>query len=278
MFLLLPRGPGDGKDQGMPCIAREWLFSRPGLRVARFRCDGADGRRPSDERIEADRIWVVVRGRFSVRHPRFRQVADPTTAMLFRAGDAYEVRHPDGGDTCLSIAGAVATALVDTGPGARPLGVGAWSRLCGAAARLSLGDELAGLALEEALADALPVRAAVPDGRRDRDLADTIADLVRLRFDQRLPLVLLANEAGVSMFHACRVFRRMTGQSIHQYQLEVQLRHALSLLLDTRSELAEVAASTGFASQAHFTDRFRRRFGVTPGSVRTTRALHSLTA
>jgi AraC-like DNA-binding protein len=252
----------------MPRFARDWSFSRPGLRVARFCCDGSDGRRPSDERVDADRVWVVVRGRFEVRGRRWRQMADPMTALLFRADDAYEVTHPDGGDVCLTFSGSLATALVDAGPRARPVGAAAWSRLHAAAARLGGGDALAALAVEETLATALAPPASAPAPGRDRDVAAAIAHDVRRRFDERLPLLELAGEAGVTMFHACRVFRRVMGESIHQYQLEVRLRHALALLLDTRAALADVAATTGFASQAHLTHRFHRRFGVTPGSVR----------
>ncbi|HKA89518.1 MAG TPA: AraC family transcriptional regulator [Haliangiales bacterium] len=262
----------------MPTIVREWLASRPGLRVVSCRCDGADGGRPRVERTRGDAVWVVLRGRFALRHARFRHVADPTTAVFLRAGDAYEVSHPDGGDVCLALGGTLVGELVETGTGARPIGADAWSRVQIAAARLHAGEALAGLALEEALAAAFPADTSPPPAARDRDVAGVVAHAVRLRFDERLPLSELADEAGVSMFHACRVFRRVTGQSIHQFQLEVQLRHALGLLLDGGAPLADIAASTGFASQAHFTHRFRRRFGVTPGSVRAARTLRAIRA
>lgn len=50
--------------------------------------------------------------------------------------------------------------------------------------------------------------------------------------------------------------------------MEVRLRHALAGLLDTAEPVAQIAAGTGFASQAHLTTRFRRRFGVTPAACR----------
>jgi AraC-like DNA-binding protein len=50
--------------------------------------------------------------------------------------------------------------------------------------------------------------------------------------------------------------------------MEVRLRHALAWLLDSAEPVAQIAAGAGFASQAHLTTRFLRRFGVTPAACR----------
>jgi AraC family transcriptional regulator len=43
-------------------------------------------------------------------------------------------------------------------------------------------------------------------------------------------------------------------------------------VLDGEQPLAGIAAACGFASQAHLTSRFSRRFGRPPGALRRERA------
>jgi AraC-like DNA-binding protein len=129
---------------------------------------------------------------------------------------------------------------------------------------------VARLEIEEALcaitmpAEQYPFRRS----RRDRVIAETIACIIESHFDERLSLTDLSSAVGVSVFHACRVFHRSLGTSIHQYHREVRLRHALALLLGTPMPPAQIAAETGFANQGHLGNVFRRRFGVTPGRAR----------
>jgi len=77
----------------------------------------------------------------------------------------------------------------------------------------------------------------------------------------------LARVAGLSPFHLCRVFRRMTGTSIYDYVLRERLASTLDAVLDG-DDLTAVALAAGFASHSHFTARFRRFFGCTPAALR----------
>lgn len=74
----------------------------------------------------------------------------------------------------------------------------------------------------------------------------------------------LAQEAGLSAFHLCRVFRRATGLSPHAYQLLVRVRLAKTLLA-RGTPIAQAAVEAGFFDQAHLTRHFRAICGVTPG-------------
>jgi len=125
--------------------------------------------------------------------------------------------------------------------------------------------------VEEDLALALgsAERPAANAPRRDRAIAEAVRYTIDLWHDSRLGLADLAAAAGVSVFHACRAFRRATGNSIHRHRQETRLRHALALLLDTELPLAQVALEAGFSNQGHLGNRFRRRFGLTPGAART---------
>lgn len=85
---------------------------------------------------------------------------------------------------------------------------------------------------------------------------------------QDLSLTTIAALAGISPFHFARRFREATGCSLHDYVREQRLAEARRLLPRKDLSIAAVAALTGFADQSHLSREFRRRFGVTPGSLR----------
>lgn len=78
----------------------------------------------------------------------------------------------------------------------------------------------------------------------------------------------LAKAAGLSMFHFCRVFKRETGLSVHQFVLERRLACARQMLLGTNEKIASIALECGFSSQSHLTTAFRKRYAVTPRAFR----------
>jgi AraC-like DNA-binding protein len=63
-------------------------------------------------------------------------------------------------------------------------------------------------------------------------------------------------------------FKRITGQSPNQYQLDLRLNIVKELLTTTRLSMSEIAYQTGFESSSHLSKTFRKRFGVSPGSYR----------
>jgi AraC-like DNA-binding protein len=81
---------------------------------------------------------------------------------------------------------------------------------------------------------------------------------------ENVSLDTLAQEAGISAFRLCRVFRSETGLSPHTYQVLVRARFAKKLLAQGLP-ISRVAAEVGFFDQAHLTKHFKRIFGVTPG-------------
>lgn len=81
----------------------------------------------------------------------------------------------------------------------------------------------------------------------------------------------LGRTVGASSFHLHRVFRATTGVTIHTYQQRLRLREALAVLGAGADDLASLALGLGFSSHSHFTDRFRREFGVTPSAARRLR-------
>jgi AraC family transcriptional regulator len=78
----------------------------------------------------------------------------------------------------------------------------------------------------------------------------------------------LAEVAGLSTAHFSRLFRATFEKSPHKFVLERRIRAAEKLLSSEQQTIAQVAYQLGFASQAHFTQAFRRLTGRTPGQSR----------
>ena len=171
---------------------------------------------------------------------------------------------------CVALQGDVCSALIDAGPAVRPVPVAGYTRMRDLAVRLAGGSVPGRLAVEEAIVSALATTDDRSDrgGPRERSIAEAIAYRIERDVDGRLSVSALARAAGVSVFHACRVFKRAKGVGIHRYHQEVRLRHALACLLETNRPIAQIAVDCGFANQGHPTNLFRRRSRATPARMR----------
>jgi AraC-like DNA-binding protein len=110
---------------------------------------------------------------------------------------------------------------------------------------------------------------AAPPGVRTADLVAGAQAILAETFREPLRLEEVARELATSATYLCRVFRRVTGQTLSDYRRTLRVRFALERLTDSRTDLASLARSLGFSSQSHFTQSFRRAFGVTPSRFRS---------
>jgi AraC-like DNA-binding protein len=108
---------------------------------------------------------------------------------------------------------------------------------------------------------ALPIIGAEP-----RAITEARAYL-QANYAERVTLAALAAHVGLSPFHLVRVFQRACGTPPHTYLESVRIRQAQRCIAEGMA-LGEVAYTVGFNSQSHFTTRFRRIIGVTPGAYR----------
>jgi len=92
----------------------------------------------------------------------------------------------------------------------------------------------------------------------------------RLRSDSDADVSLdaLASDAGLSRSHFCRAFKESTGLSPHGWLRQHRLQQAMTMLRDTDTSVAMVAAELGYASQTAFAAAFRRLSGETPSDWR----------
>jgi AraC-like DNA-binding protein len=117
-----------------------------------------------------------------------------------------------------------------------------------------------------------PRRAPSPAAERARRRAVyEVQALLNQRLADPLPLSAISRAVEVSPYHLCRVFRETTGLPIHRYRDRLRVRASLDRLCEKDATVLEVALDLGYANEAHFSDAFRRAFGVRPGAYRRTR-------
>ncbi|WP_419871430.1 helix-turn-helix domain-containing protein [Candidatus Pristimantibacillus sp. PTI5] len=81
----------------------------------------------------------------------------------------------------------------------------------------------------------------------------------------------MASRANLSPSRFRTVFKQQFGQPPHQYLLQLRLRHACELLLQTKYPLHTIAEYCGFADLHHFSKIFRKHIGDAPGAYRKAR-------
>lgn len=133
-------------------------------------------------------------------------------------------------------------------------------------ARPAPDPRLALLQLEVLVREA--ARAARPDAGAAPAPWPEIRRHIDERFAQRLTLAGLARRFSLSPQHLCEGFKRWFGVPPIEYQIRLRLDRARLLLTDRNRSVGEVAAEVGWLDVPHFCRTFRRRLGITPGSLR----------
>jgi AraC-like DNA-binding protein len=104
-----------------------------------------------------------------------------------------------------------------------------------------------------------------------RAAVEEVIRILALRLVEPLSLAEVAAAVHYSPYALARLFRRLTGYSVHEFRQQLRLRRSLDDALRPGSHLSTVAHDYGFSSHSHYTSAFRRAFGCTPGQARAGR-------
>lgn len=123
----------------------------------------------------------------------------------------------------------------------------------------------------------IPVAARV--GYSHKALVEVSA-LMEANIEEPLPLDELARLAGLSQRHLQRMFNHTLNMSPMHYYLNLRLRRARVLLLQTEMSIMSITVACGFQSSCHFSKSYRTLFGCSPSAERLqhqhTPAIHSI--
>ena len=95
-----------------------------------------------------------------------------------------------------------------------------------------------------------------------------VREYIAAHLQKNISIRMLADVAGLSMFHFARTFKQSEGVTPHRFLLQSRLRRVQELLANTELPLSQIAIAAGFSDQSHCARRFREFVGVTPRRYR----------
>ena len=95
------------------------------------------------------------------------------------------------------------------------------------------------------------------------DILQEMLSFIDAHIREKLSVEKLAERAGFSPYHFCRVFQWGTGYSIMEYVRKRRLAFAAAAL-NSGSRIIDIAVEYGFETHSGFSKAFRRYFGCSP--------------
>lgn len=92
-------------------------------------------------------------------------------------------------------------------------------------------------------------------------------------FRKDITLNIISDEAGLTPTYFSRYFKKMTGQTFHEYLTRVRLYNAHLLLCTGEDTVSLIAKKSGFKNVKSFIEAFRKVYGETPERYRKTLSL-----
>lgn len=268
-----------------------------GVRIDDFRCRAHVASLGSEEPNPTHSIVFVRRGLFTRADRDGTIVADVNQILFFSRDQGYRYGHPrPGGDDCtiLALDDECAWALSERverprsrsaqGPfffghaPSTPRAAHLHHELVGLSRRpgspLPLAAQEVVTELIDASLAALPGMASAGSGResagekRRRETVEAAKLALNLSIEAPPSLVELARALACSPFHLSRIFRAATGLGLRHYVSRLRARLAAGHLGRGARDLTALALELGFWDHSHFTNSFRREWGVPPSRFR----------
>ncbi|WP_431211452.1 helix-turn-helix domain-containing protein [Puia sp. P3] len=102
----------------------------------------------------------------------------------------------------------------------------------------------------------------------DKEKIIAVRDLINDRLSEPPSLSQIARTVGINEYKLKRGFKEVFNTTVFGYLTEQRLLLAYQYLMDTRKTAAEISFELGYSTPQHFNNVFKKRFGLTPDSIR----------
>lgn len=119
----------------------------------------------------------------------------------------------------------------------------------------------------------LHILAALETGQDEQENdMNTVINYIHEHYSENISLDTLCHIASMSKSRLISRFKDSFGNTPYQYIINTRLAMAYHKLICSRISIDELAYSVGFNSPAAFIDSFKKKYGMTPGRLRTSSA------
>ena len=102
----------------------------------------------------------------------------------------------------------------------------------------------------------------------DKEKIIAVRDLINQRITDPPSFTQISRSVGLNEYKLKRGFKEIFNTTVFGYLTEQRLLLAHQFLKDTQKTAAEISFELGYSTPQHFNNVFKKRFGLTPDSVR----------
>lgn len=102
----------------------------------------------------------------------------------------------------------------------------------------------------------------------DNQLMQEIATYIYDNYDKKISLDDMSRKFHISRSYLSKKFKIITGFGFKEYLINVRIKNACTLLLETNKSITDIAFECGFNDSNYFGDAFRHVKGVSPNKYR----------
>lgn len=118
------------------------------------------------------------------------------------------------------------------------------------------------------------IKSAEPLKGSGENAIDVAIQYIKEHYHEDLSLERIASVVFLNPVYFSHLFKQKTGQGYKEYVISLRLEQAKQLLLNPFLRLSEIAEAIGYQDVRHFTQVFRKKFGLTPTEFRLKQDIH----
>lgn len=106
------------------------------------------------------------------------------------------------------------------------------------------------------------------DGLSSKERFQYMLAFIHKNYAEKIDLQDIADSANISIREATRCFKKVRDKSPIDYLIEFRLVKAKKMLIETETNITDIALQTGFSDSSYFGKMFKRYLGITPSEFR----------
>ena len=110
---------------------------------------------------------------------------------------------------------------------------------------------------------------------KNTELIHQVILYIQKNYDKNLTNAEIAATFGYHPFYLNRIFKQLTGFTLHQTLLNERIRIAKKLLANTDMSIEGIVAESGFCDRSQFGVTFKKIVGLPPNTYRTQKKTYS---